>query len=163
VPVADKRPAVISLPADDQILITREFAAPRRLLFRAYTTPDLVRRWWCGLRGEVTVCEIDLRPGGAWRYVLRANGGFDVAFHGVYHEIVPDERIVSTEVFEAMPDSEAINTVTFAEVAGGTRLSILVQHSDRAVRDIHLQSGMEDGLNEALDLLEKIATADRAT
>jgi uncharacterized protein YndB with AHSA1/START domain len=151
--------AVISLPSEEEILITREFAAPPHLLYRAYTTPELVARWWCGQRGTVTVCEIDLRPGGSWRYVLRAHGGFDVGFHGVYEEIVPDERIVSTEVFEAMPEAEAHSTVVFRAAPDGhhTVLSILVRHASRENRDVHLRAGMEEGMNEAFDLLETVA------
>jgi uncharacterized protein YndB with AHSA1/START domain len=152
----DKK-ATITLPSDHEILITREFDAPRRLVYRAYTTPELVRRWWCGQRGQVTTCDIDLQVGGSWRYVLRANGGFDVAFHGIYKEIVPEQRIVSTEVFEGMPEAEALNTTSFEEVGGCTTLSILVRHSSPAFRDAHLESGMEGGLNEALDLLEQVA------
>ena len=95
--------AVVTLPTDTQILITREFDAPRHLVYRAWTTPELIRRWWSGDRGEVTSIEVDLRPGGTWRYVMVANGGFEVAFHGEYQEIVPGERIVSTEIFEPCP------------------------------------------------------------
>jgi uncharacterized protein YndB with AHSA1/START domain len=157
--VTEPKRATISLPSDDQILISRHFDAPRHLVYRAYTTPELVRRWWCGRRGEVTTCEIDLRVGGMWRYVLRANAGFEVGFHGVYREIVPNSRLVSTEIYEAMPSAEAVSTVTFADVAGGTLLTILVQHADREVRDAHLASGMEDGMNEAFDLLEEASSA----
>src|SRR3990170_183867 len=92
--------AQVTLPADDQILITREFDAPRHLVYRAWTTPELVKRWWAGRRGEMTLAEIDLRVGGAWRYVMVAAGGQEVAFHGEFREIVPNERIVSTEAFE---------------------------------------------------------------
>src|ERR687891_1654136 len=95
--------ATVSLPADDQILITREFNAPRHLVYKAWTTPDLVRRWWSGQRGDVTLAEIDLRVGGRWRYVMVADGGFEVAFHGEFREIVPNERIVSTEIYEGYP------------------------------------------------------------
>ena len=84
------------LPGDEQILITREFDAPKHLVYKAWTTPELVKRWWSGSRGEMTVAEIDLRVGGAWRYVMVTDGGFEVAFHGEYREIVPNERIVST-------------------------------------------------------------------
>ena len=149
--------AAVTLPTDEQILITREFEAPRELVYKAYTTPDLVKRWWHAKRGEVTVCEIDLRVGGQWRYVMIADGGMEVAFHGEYREIVPNERLVSTEVFEGFPDAESVNTLTLTEVAGRTRLEILVQHENKEHRDAHINSGMEDGLQDALDLLEQVA------
>src|ERR1700720_2952117 len=104
--------AVVTLPTDTHILITREFAAPRHLVYQAYTTPELIKRWWSGDRGEVTSAQVDLRVGGRWRYVMVANGGFEVAFHGEYREIVPNERIVATEVFEGMPDAAAVTTDT---------------------------------------------------
>ncbi len=155
--VSTSAAAVVTLPADDQILITREFDAPKRLVYRAWTTPDLVSRWWIGERGEMTTCEIDLRVGGAWRYVMIAHGGFEVAFHGEYRAIVPDERIVSTEVFEGMPDAEALTTATFAEADGRTTLEILVQHASREHRDAHINSGMEAGMQESMDRLEQVA------
>ena len=149
--------AKVTLPADDQILITREFDAPKHLVYEAYTTPELVKRWWSGQRGEVTSVEIDLRVGGRWRYVMNANGGFEVAFHGEYREIVPSERLVSTEVFEGMPDAEALDTATFTALDGRTILEVLVQHSRKEHRDAHIESGMEGGLQEAMDLLEEVA------
>jgi Activator of Hsp90 ATPase homolog 1-like protein len=79
-------------PNGREILITREFDAPKHLVYEAYTAPGHVRRWGAGRRGEMTVAEIDLRVGGAWRYALVAGGGFEVAFHGTYREIVPNER-----------------------------------------------------------------------
>lgn len=151
--------ATVTLPTDEQILITRELAAPRQLVYRAWTEPELVKRWWSGHRGEVTLAEIDLRVGGTWRYVMVAHGGFEVAFHGEYREIVPEERIVSTEVYEGMPDAEALNTVTFADRDGRTRLEILVQHASREHRDAHVGSGMEAGMQEAMDRLEEVAAA----
>jgi uncharacterized protein YndB with AHSA1/START domain len=151
--------AVVSLPADEQILITREFDAPRELVYRAYTTPELVRRWWHAKRGEVTVCEIDLRVGGEWRFVMvaREHGDMEVGFHGEYREIVPNERLVSTEVFEGFPDAESLNTLTLTEVDGRTKLEILVEHQTKEHRDGHINSGMEAGLQDALDLLEEVA------
>ena len=149
--------AVVTLPTDTEILITREFDAPRHLVYRAWTTPELIRRWWSGQRGEVTSIEVDLRPGGTWRYVMIANGGFEVAFRGEYQEIVPNERIVSTEIFEAMPDAGALSTTTFEEKEARTRVSILVQHQNKEHRDAHIASGMEDGMQEAMDLLEQVA------
>src|ERR1700730_4729693 len=98
--------ATVTLPTEEQILITREFDAPKHLVYKAWTTPELVKRWWSGQRGAVTIAEIDLRVGGKWRYVWVANGGFEVGFHGEYREIVANERIVSTEVFE-MPGAPA--------------------------------------------------------
>jgi len=153
------RKASVTLPADEQILITREFDAPRELVYRAYTTPELVRRWWTAKRGEMTTCEIDLRVGGAWRYVMVAEGGFEVAFHGEYREIVPNERIVSTEVYEGMPGAEALDTATFSAQDGRTTLTILVEHASKEHRDAHIESGMEDGLHDALALLEEVAAS----
>jgi len=96
--------AILTLPTDEQILITREFDAPKHLVYKAWTTPELVRRWWHANRGEVTVVEIDLRVGGKWRYVMVADDGFEVGFHGVYREVVADERIVTTEIYEGLPE-----------------------------------------------------------
>ena len=155
-----KGTATVTLPADDQLLITREFAAPRALVWRAWTEPDLVRRWWSGLRGEVTSVEIDLRVGGTWRYVMVANEGFEVAFHGEFREIVPNERIVSTEVFEGWPGGDedpAINTVTFVEVDGRTTIEHLSQLSSKEVRDAIMATGMEDGMQESWAALERVA------
>lgn len=154
---ADNYKATVTLPADDQILITREFDAPRHLVYRAWTTPALVKRWWAGKRGEVTIAEIDLRVGGTWRYVMTAHGEFEVGFHGVYREIVENERIVSTEVFEGAPDAEAVNTLTLSELDGRTTMTILVQHQNQTNRDMQVKSGMEDGMNESLDKLEDVA------
>ena len=149
--------ATVTLPTDEQILITREFDAPRKLIYRAWTTPELIRRWWSAKRGEVTLCEVDLRVGGRWRYVMVADGGFEVGFHGEYREIVPNERIVSTEVYEGYPDEESVNTLTLTEAGGRTTLTILVQHTSKEARDAHINSGMESGLQDALDLLEEAA------
>src|ERR671939_1893167 len=130
--VTSSRGATLTLPSDEQILITREFDAPRHLVYKAWTTPELIRRWWTANRGEMTVAEIDLRVGGAWRYVMVTPDGFEVAFHGEYREIVPNERIVSTEVYEAMPEGEALNTLTFAEnEAGRTMVTLLVEHESK--------------------------------
>jgi len=151
--------AVVTLPTDTQILITREFDAPKHLVYKAYTTPELIKRWWSGDRGVVNSVDVDLRVGGTWRYVMTANEGFEVAFHGEYREIVENERIVSTEVFEGMPDAQALDTCTFTEQDGRTTLAILVQHSSREHRDAHVNSGMEGGLQEAMDDLEEVAAS----
>jgi uncharacterized protein YndB with AHSA1/START domain len=158
-PLTSSGTAKVSLPTDDQILITREFNAPRHLVWKAWTTPELVKRWWHANRGEVTVAEIDLRVGGAWRYVSLTPDGVEVAFHGEYLEIVPDERLVSTEVYEGYPDAQAIDTLTLTEANGRTALTVLVQHSSKEHRDAHIESGMEPGMQDALDLLEQVAVS----
>jgi uncharacterized protein YndB with AHSA1/START domain len=158
VAMASSRTATLTLPSDRQILITREFDAPKHLVYKAWTTPELVRRWWNANRGEVTVCEIDLRVGGKWRYVMVAHGGMEVGFHGEYLEIVPDERLVSTEVFEGVPDLDpSVNTMALTEVDGRTTATILVEHTTPEARDAQIDSGMEAGLQDALTLLEQVA------
>jgi uncharacterized protein YndB with AHSA1/START domain len=147
----------VTLPTDEQILITREFDAPKHLVYKAWTTPELVKRWWSGNRGETTIAEIDLRVGGTWRYVMVTHDGFEVAFQGEYREIVPNERIVSTEVYEGMPEAETLNTATFSEAEGRTTLTVLVQHASKEARDAHIDSGMEIGMQEAMDKLEQVA------
>jgi uncharacterized protein YndB with AHSA1/START domain len=164
VQVTSSRKATVTLPTDEQILITREFDAPKHLVYEAWTTPELVKRWWHANRGHATVAEIDLRVGGKWRYVMVAEGGFEVGFHGEYREIVPNERIVSTEVYEGAPQGEGdeqgtLNTATFAEADGRTTLTLLVQAPSKEIRDAIIDSGMEDGLQDALQLLEQVANS----
>ena len=157
--VASSGTAVVTLPAETQILITREFNAPRHLVYRALTEPDLIRRWWNAKRGEVTVADVDLRVGGSWRYAMVTPDGFEVAFHGAYREIVPNERIVTTELFE-MPglseDDAAVNTITLREEDGRTTMTVLVEHPTREGRDAQINSGMEAGMQDAYDLLEEV-------
>jgi uncharacterized protein YndB with AHSA1/START domain len=163
--MAGSRTATVTLPTDEEILITRVLDAPRHLVWKAWTTPELVSRWWHAKRGEVTVCEIDLRVGGRWRHVAVTPDGVEVGFHGEYLEIIPGERIVSTEVYEGLwagvaeEDAATVNTVTLTEEDGGTMLTILVRAPSRAARDAIIESGMEDGLQDALDLLEEVAAA----
>jgi uncharacterized protein YndB with AHSA1/START domain len=161
--VASSGSATVTLPTDEQILIVREFAAPKHLVYKAWTTPELVKRWWNAKRGEVTLAEIDLRVGGRWRWVMIADGGFEVGFHGEYLELLPDERIVSTEVYEGLPegvseeDGATVNTATFAEADARTTLTLLIQATSKVSRDAIIDSGMEAGLQDALDLLEGVA------
>jgi uncharacterized protein YndB with AHSA1/START domain len=165
--VASSGKAVITLPTETQLLITREFDAPKHLVYRAYTEPDLIERWWSGERGRVTSVEVDLRVGGTWRYVMKANEGFEVAFHGQFREIVSNERIVSTEVFEGvselgLPASDeegTLNTTTFEDLDGRTRMTVLVECHTREVRDAIIESGMEGGMQEAYDKLEQVASS----
>ncbi|MGA5301626.1 SRPBCC family protein [Nucisporomicrobium flavum] len=157
-----KGSAKVTLPADNQILITREFNAPARAVWKAYTTPELIRRWWAGQRGTVTSVDVDLRVGGRWRYVMTANPGFEVAFHGEYREIQEPVRLVNTEAFEGIPDPDgnaALVTMTLTEKDGRTAMEMLVEHHDQAGRDAHVNSGMEGGMQEAMDALEELAAS----
>jgi uncharacterized protein YndB with AHSA1/START domain len=155
--------ATVTLPADDQILITREFDAPRHLVYEAWTTPELVLQWWHAKRGEMKVAEIDLRVGGRWRYAMVTEDGVEVAFNGEYRELVPNERIVSTEAYEAAPEGgETVNTLTLSEADRRTTATILVQCPSKEVRDAIIDSGMEEGLQDALDLLEQVAVSRRS-
>lgn len=159
--------ATVTLPTEKQILIEREFDAPRELVYKAYTTPELVKRWWHAKRGQVTLVEIDLRVGGRWRYVMVTPDGTEVGFHGEYREVAPNERLVTTEVFEGLPqgvsedDAATLNTATFADKDGRTTLTILVEAPSKTARDAIIESGMEDGLQDALELLEQVALSAR--
>jgi uncharacterized protein YndB with AHSA1/START domain len=149
----------ITLPTDEQILITREFAAPKHLVYRAWTEPALVKRWWGGLRSEMKAVDIDLRLGGKWRYVMLAHG-FELAFRGEYWEIVPNERLVMTHIYEGAPEpakgEEVVNTVTFTEHNGRTLVEVLGQCPNQAVRDSIARSGMDEGVQEQMDIIDKL-------
>jgi uncharacterized protein YndB with AHSA1/START domain len=151
--------AKVTLPTDTQILIRREFDAPKHLVYKAWTTPELVKRWWNAKRGEVTIADIDLRVGGTWRWVMVTDDGFEVGFHGEYRELVPNEKIVTTEVYEGMPDAAALNTLTLTEQDGRTTMTLLVEHASKEDRDGHINSGMEAGMQDAMDLLEEVAAS----
>ena len=154
--------AKLTFPSDTQILITRDFAAPKHLVYQAITTPELVKRWWNAKRGEVTTAEIDLREGGKWRSVMVTPDGFEVAFHGEYREIVPNERIVSTEAYEGVPDPDGnatVNTITLTEESGRTTMTVLIDCPSPEVRDAIVESGMEAGMQDAYDLLEEVAVS----
>jgi uncharacterized protein YndB with AHSA1/START domain len=160
-PVASSGTATVTLPTDEQILIAREFDAPRHLVYKAWTTPELIKRWWSGKRGNVTLAEVDLRVGGRWRYVMTASEGFEVAFHGEFREIVENERLVNTEVYEGAPDGLGEPPVcvhTFTELPDGrTLLEQLIVCPSRQVRDLIIDSGMEGGMQESMDALEEVA------
>jgi uncharacterized protein YndB with AHSA1/START domain len=147
----------VTLPTDTQIRIEREFDAPRALVWRAYTTPELVARWWAGRRGKVTSVEIDLRVGGRWRYVMVAGEGFEVAFHGEYREIAPEARLVTTEVYEGAGPDAALVTTIFRADGDRTTMEQVMEVSSREVRDMILATGMEGGMQESYDALEAVA------
>jgi uncharacterized protein YndB with AHSA1/START domain len=163
--VTSDRKAKLTLPADDQILITREFDAPRHLVYKALTTPELVTRWFHANRGVVKSVEIDLRVGGKWRYVSEADSIGEIGFHGEYRELVPNERIVWTEFYEGVPegvaeeDATTVNTATLTETDGGTTLTVLIQAPSKMARDAIIESGMEAGMQDAYDLLEEVASS----
>src|SRR5262245_32471344 len=142
--VATKGSAVVTLPSDTQLKVVREFDAPARLVFRVYTEPDLVKRWWHANRGTVTEAAIDLRVGGRWRWVMRTNGGEDVAFHGEYREIDPGARLVHTELFEMPGVTEAdatLNTLVFEERDGRTTLTAVTDCPSPEVLSAIIASG----------------------
>lgn len=159
---AGKGSAVLTLPSDTEIHIVRDFDAPKHLVYKAWTTPELVKRWWHANRGTCTSTDIDLRVGGKWRWVMVTDQGFEVAFHGEYRDIVPNERLVYTEVYEGAPpgpdgEEAALNTITLTEVGGRTRATILTKTRTKEVRDMIINSGMEGGMQDAMDLLEGVA------
>ena len=147
----------VTTPSDQEIRMTRLFDAPRTLVFDAMTKPEHVRQWW-GCLGEgysVPVCEIDLRPGGAWRFVNRHPKG-EAAFHGEYREIAPPSRLVFTEIFEAFPDTVSVVTAELTEEGGKTRLIATVQYPSLDVRDAVIASGMARGAATSYDRLEDL-------
>jgi uncharacterized protein YndB with AHSA1/START domain len=152
--------AVVTLPKETQILITREFDARKEQIYRAWTTPELIKRWWHAKRGKVTRADVDLRVGGSWRWVMVTDDGFEVAFHGEYREIVPNERLVYTEVYEGVPggdDAPVVITMTLEEKSGRTTMTQLSEAPNQQVRDAIIESGMEPGMQDAMDLLEQVA------
>ena len=151
--------ATVTLPSDTEILITRSFDAPRALVWDALTTPRHLLRWWGPHEWPLVTCEIDLRPGGAWRYVARNVEGVELAWNGQYRSVTKPTQIVSSEVFEGFPDAESLNTMTLAEADGVTTLQTLVRHASKANRDGHVDSGMEGGMQETFNRLETLLSA----
>jgi uncharacterized protein YndB with AHSA1/START domain len=150
----------VTTPSDQEIRMTRLFNAPRHLVFDAMTKPEHVKQWW-GRLGEgysVPVCEIDLRVGGAWRFVNRHPEG-EAAFYGEYREIAPPSRLVFTEIFEPFPDAVSVVTAEFTEEGGKTRLTATVRYSSQDVRDMVIASGMSRGAGISYDRLEDLVAA----
>ena len=145
----------IATPTDREIVMTRVFDAPRRLVFDAHTKPELVKRWLLGPPGwSMPVCEIDLRVGGTYRYVWRNDQGTEMGMGGVYREIVPPERLVATEKFDqSWYPGEALDTTVLVEQDGRTTLTLTVLYESRAARDAVLESGMERGVEASYDRL----------
>lgn len=155
--VQSKPVVTLSTPSDRELVITAVLDAPRRLVFEAATRPEHVKRWWGPRNTTVTVCEIDLRPGGAWRYVIRDNTtGREDGFSGVYREITPPERIVYTEGWEGMPGHDYLVTAILEEKNGKTTLTSRLQYKSVQDRDGHVNSGMEKGMRETYDRLGEL-------
>lgn len=154
---ANKESFTVTTPSEQEICMTRLFNAPRQLVFDAMSKPEHVKQWW-GRLGEgysVPVCEIDLRPGGAWRFVNRHPHG-EAAFYGEYREISPPGRLVFTEIFEEFPDSVSVVTAVFTEEGGKTRLTATVRYPSKEVRDMVLSTGMSTGAGVSYDRLEDL-------
>src|SRR5258705_5925786 len=154
--VKDSDTLKVTTPSEREIAMTRVFDAPRRLVFDALTKPELVKRW-LGVRGgwTMTVCEIDLRVGGTFRYVWRKDSkGIEMGMRGVYREIAPSERIVNTETFDdPWFPGEALDTTVLLERDGKTTLTTTVLYDSQETRDAVLKSGMERGVAESYDML----------
>jgi uncharacterized protein YndB with AHSA1/START domain len=140
-------------PSDREVVMTREVDAPRELVFDAWTNPEHVRQWMLGPSGwTMPVCEIDLRPGGAWHFVWRRADGTEMEMRGEYREVTPPERLVSTESWGG-DWPETINTVTLSEEDGKTTITQAVLYPSQEARDAALETGMKDGVSQSFDRL----------
>lgn len=148
--------AVVTLPSDTEILITRQFDAPAPLVWEALTRVEHVLRWWGPEWCPLLSADIDLRVGGTWRYIARMEDGNELAWSGEYREIEAPHSITSTECFEGFPDAVSLNTMTLTETDGVTTLQTLVRHQSQEFRDGHLNSGMEGGMQQTFDRLDQL-------
>jgi uncharacterized protein YndB with AHSA1/START domain len=143
-------------PGKQEIIITRTFDAPRELVFKAYTDPKLIAKWWGPKRLTTTVDKMDARPGGLWRFVHRDTQGNEYAFHGVYHDSVPPERLVYTFEFEGAAGHVSLETGTFEEHGGKTTFRGKSVFQSAEDRDAMINSGMEQGLTETMNRLTEL-------
>lgn len=151
----------VTLPSDREILFTRVFNAPRHLVYAAHTQPDLVKRWLYGPEGwSMAICEINLHVGGSYRYLWRHVNGSEMGMSGVYLDLIPDEKIVATEVFDQpWYPGQAVDTTTLVEVDGRTTLTTAVRYESKEIRDAVLKSPMEQGMALGFDRLEQVLAA----
>ena len=153
----------VTTPSDEEVRMTRTFAAPRNLVYDAWTKPELLRRWLGREGDEMIVCDVDLRVGGSYRFVWRLREtGEEMGMGGVYREIVPNERIVCTEKFDAPYDDvmgEAVTTLTIEERDGKTTLTSTTRYPSRETRDSAMATGMADGAGESYDRLAALLAA----
>ena len=158
-PMADLQ--VVADPGTQQILVTRSFAAPRELVFKAFIDPDAVRRWWGQRDNETIVDQLEARAGGRWRFVQRSPDGNENGFHGVFHEVTAPGRVVYTFEWEGLPGHVLLETVTFEEQDGKTQMTDSSVFQSVADRDGMLRSGMESGAAESMDRLDEYLAASR--
>ena len=152
----------VTTPTDREIVLTRVFDAPRHLVFDAFSKPELLKRWF-GPRGwSLVVCEVDLRVGGGFRFVLRGPGGKEMGMRGVYRELAPPDRSVHMESFDDFPGEPAQVTTVLVEEDGKTTLTATVLSPSREVRDAMIQSGMEHGAAESYDKLAELLALPQA-
>jgi|SRR5579864_8886113 len=150
-PAKNSSDLTLTTPSDREIVITRGFDAPRRLVFEAWTSPEHVPHWLLGPEGwSMAVCEIDLRPGGAWHFVWRKSDGAEMEMRGLYREIVPPERLVSSESWGGNWP-ETLNTLIFSEEGAKTTITLTILYPSKEARDAALQTGMKDGVAESFN------------
>jgi len=153
--VAKTSTLTVTLPSDLEIVLTREFDAPRELMFETFTACEHMTHWWGQAGSTLASCEMDFRPGGSWRYVERDSSGTEWGFHGDYRDIARPERIVWTFEFEGMPGHVSEETMIFEDLGGRTRITGTSVFSSKEDRDGMVQSGMEQGASEAYDQLDE--------
>jgi uncharacterized protein YndB with AHSA1/START domain len=154
-----KKTNILAEPGKQEIVITREFDAPRELVFKAFTDPTLIPQWWGPRSLSTQVDTMDVRPGGQWRFLNRDAKGNEYAFHGVYHEVRAPERIIDTFEFEGLPETGHVTLETMKlEALPGGRTKLIAQSVFQSVadRDGMLQSDMEEGVNETYDRLAEL-------
>jgi uncharacterized protein YndB with AHSA1/START domain len=147
------------MPSEREIVMTRVFDAPRRLVFEAITRPEHVAQWWGPRSMTMVNCEMDFRPGGAWRFLLRGPDGNEYGFRGEYREITPPERLVQTYEFEGMPGHVSLETMNLVEQDGKTKMTVTCLYQSVEDRDGHYYSGMESGARESHDRLAELLSA----
>jgi uncharacterized protein YndB with AHSA1/START domain len=154
--VASDRTRVIAEPGKQEVIIKREFDAPRSLVFKAYTDPDLIPQWWGPKRFATVIDKMDVSPGGLWRFVQRDACGNEYAFHGVYHEVLSPGRIVDTFEFEGTPGHVSLETLTLEDAGGRTKVTARSVFQTVEDRDGMLSAGMEEGVLESMDRLAEV-------
>ncbi len=156
-----ERKLEVSTPSDKEIVLTRRFNAPRELVFKAMTDPDAIPKWWGPRRYQTIVDRMEVRPGGAWRFINRDQDGAEFAFHGEYREIVPPQRLVYTFEFEGAPGHVSLETIVLEERDGVTYSVDTVRFDTREARDAMIASGMETGASESMDRLAELVEGQR--